>query len=92
MHVSEDDLPDICSLDALTDSDTNESVTHPSETRRILRDPVEWASAWEEELAILFHVAQDHCTSLGLPILDECSFHDFVTFAFQTSSRVEPIV
>lgn len=57
---------------------------------RYERDPEVWQDYYSEELVQLFHAAVDAATARGLPILDKCTFHDFATFCFATSSGVVP--
>ena len=45
---------------------------------------------WSEELVELYHVAVDHASRNGWPLLDRCSFHDFVEFCYERSSRAKP--
>ena len=54
-------------------------------------DPEVWADYLSEELATAYHILQDWIHSQGLPILDSCSFPDFVEFCFKYSSGRKPI-
>jgi hypothetical protein len=96
MRSFDNDLPDVIDIDASSSSDVEETTAFSSlpsggRGRRPIVDPVEWVSAWEEELATAYHVLKDHCQSQGLLVLDECSFHDFAHFAFGVSSKLPPL-
>lgn len=95
MRYLDDELPNIVDSDASSTSDVDEtafsSLAAGGRGRRPIVDPDEWVSAWEEELVTAYHALKDHCQSLGLLILDECSFHDFAHFAFGVSSKLPPL-
>jgi len=50
-----------------------------------------WFDYMSEELAASYHILQDWIQSQGLPILDACTFHDFVNFCYEFSSGRKPI-
>ncbi|ABT14830.1 hypothetical protein NY2A_B431L [Paramecium bursaria Chlorella virus NY2A] len=54
-------------------------------------DPEVWFDYLSEELATAYHVLQDWYQSQGLPILDRCTFSDFVDFCYKFSSGRKPI-
>jgi hypothetical protein len=92
MRYPDDELPDSVDSDNSSSSDTEHTFSsHAKGRRRPIVNPEEWVSAWEEELVTAYHILVDHCQSQGLPILDECSFNDFVHFAFGRSSRLPPV-
>jgi nucleoside phosphorylase len=91
MRYSDDELPDVVDSDASSTSDVDATAFSGGRGQRPIDDPDEWISAWEEELVTAYHVLKDHCQSLGLLVLDECSFHDFAHFAFAVSSRLPPL-
>ena len=49
-----------------------------------------WTDYMSEELVTAYHVLKEFIDSQGLPILDACTFHDFVTFCYQFSSGRKP--
>lgn len=49
-----------------------------------------WFDYMSEELATSYHILQDWIQSQGLPILDACTFSDFVNFCYQFSSGRKP--
>jgi hypothetical protein len=49
--------------------------------------PEEWFDFNSEELAIAYHVLTDQCQQYGWPLLDRCSFPDFVEFAYAHSTK-----
>lgn len=50
-----------------------------------------WYDCWSEELVTTYHILIDHCQANGLPFLDnQCTFTDFIDFAFQHSSKRPP--
>lgn len=53
-------------------------------------DPEIWFDYLSEELATAYHILQDWNHSQGLPILDACTFSDFVDFCYQFSSGRKP--
>jgi hypothetical protein len=54
-------------------------------------DPEVWFDYMSEELATSYHILQDWIQSQGLPILDACTFSDFVDFCYKFSSGRKPI-
>ena len=54
-------------------------------------DPEVWFDYMSEELATSYHILQDWIQSQGLPILDNCTFNDFVEFWYKFSSGRKPI-
>lgn len=57
-------------------------------------DAVEDAEVWmdyhSEQLLTLWHQAQDTVASLGVYVLDACTFNDFCHFCFARSSGRKP--
>lgn len=54
-------------------------------------DDVEtWGDYWSEDLAIVYHVLKDQVDSMGLPMLERCTFNDFVDFVYAMSSKLPP--
>jgi len=54
-------------------------------------DDVEiWTDYMSEELVTAYHVLKEFIDSQGVPILDNCSFHDFVEFCYRFSSGRKP--
>jgi len=54
-------------------------------------DDVEiWTDYMSEELVTAYHVLKEFIDSQGVPILDNCSFHDFVEFCYRFSSGKKP--
>ena len=49
-----------------------------------------WTDYMSEELVTAYHVLKEFIDSQGLPILDACTFHDFVNFCYQFSSGRKP--
>jgi hypothetical protein len=58
--------------------------------RYYLVDPEQWYDAWSEELVTTYHILKEHCNSQGLPFLEDCSFSNFIDFAFRHSSKRPP--
>ena len=57
----------------------------------LYEDDVEvWTDYMSEELATAYHILKEFIDSQGLPILDACSFHDFVEFCYKFSSGRKP--
>jgi len=50
-----------------------------------------WFDYMSEELATSYHILQDWIQSQGLPILDACTFSDFVDFCYKFSSGRKPV-
>ena len=50
----------------------------------------QWYDAWSDELVTTYHILIDHCSSQGLPFLENLSFHDFINIAHQYSSKRPP--
>ena len=50
-----------------------------------------WTDYMSEELVTAYHVLKEFIDSQGLPILDACTFHDFVNFCYQFSSGRKPV-
>lgn len=67
---------------------------HPSVPKRCIpiNDPEEWTSEWTEELVTLYHSVVDQAAGAGWPLLDACTFAQFVEFVFKHSSRLPPAV
>jgi hypothetical protein len=49
-----------------------------------------WFDYMSEELATAYHVLQEWIAGQGLPILDACTFPDFVEFCYRFSSGKKP--
>ena len=49
-----------------------------------------WFDYMSEEIATSYHILTDWIQSQGLPILDNCSFSDFVDFCYKFSSGRKP--
>jgi hypothetical protein len=49
-----------------------------------------WFDYMSEEIATAYHILQDWIASQGLPLLDKCTFPDFVEFCYQFSSGHKP--
>ena len=49
-----------------------------------------WSDYMSEELVTAYHVLKEFIDSQGVPILDACTFHDFVNFCYQFSSGRKP--
>jgi hypothetical protein len=50
-----------------------------------------WTDYMSEELVTAYHVLKEYIDSQGVPILDACTFDDFVTFCYQFSSGRKPV-
>jgi len=60
------------------------------EYERFEHDVEIWTDYMSEELVTAYHVLKEFIDSQGLPILDACTFHDFVNFCYQFSSGRKP--
>ena len=49
-----------------------------------------WTDYMSEDLVTAYHILKEFVDSQGLPILDACTFHDFVNFCYQFSSGRKP--
>jgi hypothetical protein len=54
-------------------------------------DPEVWFDYLSEELATAYHILTDWVRSQGTPILENCTFPDFVDFVYEYSSGRKPI-
>ncbi|AGE57602.1 hypothetical protein ATCVNTS1_298L [Acanthocystis turfacea Chlorella virus NTS-1] len=61
------------------------------EYERFEHDVEVWTDYMSEELVTAYHVLKEFIDSQGLPILDACTFHDFVNFCYQFSSGRKPV-
>ena len=59
-------------------------------SRHIVTDPEVWADHHSEFLAVGYHVLKDQFDSMGVPVLDTCTFPKFVDFCFKHSSGHVP--
>ncbi|AGE50125.1 hypothetical protein ATCVCanal1_262L [Acanthocystis turfacea Chlorella virus Canal-1] len=50
-----------------------------------------WTDYMSEELVTAYHVLKEFIDSQGVPILDACTFHDFVEFCYKFSSGKKPV-
>ena len=50
-----------------------------------------WFDYMSEEIATSYHILQDWIASQGLPLLENCTFPDFVDFCYQFSSGRKPV-
>jgi len=55
-------------------------------------DPEIWQDYFSEEMVTAYHILQEYIKSQGLPLLDNCSFPDFVEFCYKFSSGRKPAV
>lgn len=53
-------------------------------------DPEIWFDYMSEEIVTAYHVLQEFIESQGIPLLDNCSFPDFVDFCYRFSSGKKP--
>ena len=53
-------------------------------------DPEVWTDYMSEELVTAYHILLEYVDSQGLPLLDRCSFPDFVEFCYNFSSGRKP--
>lgn len=53
-------------------------------------DPEVWQDYHSEELVTLWHQLVDTISSMGVYVLDRCSFSDFAQFCFERSSGRKP--
>lgn len=64
------------------------------EDARLQDDTVDDAEVWmdyhSEQLATLWHLSQEAVASMGVYVLDACSFNDFCHFCFAKSSGRKP--
>lgn len=56
-----------------------------------VEDVEEWSDYMSEELATGYHILTDWFKNMGLPVLEHCTFHDFVEFCYRYSSGRKPI-
>lgn len=56
----------------------------------VIDDVETWSDHWSEELVDAYHTLLDQCNAYGYAFLEQCSFPDFVDFAFQHSSKRYP--
>jgi hypothetical protein len=49
--------------------------------------PEDWQGYYEEELMDAYYSLTEGFGSRGFPIFDKLSFHDFVSFAYDKSSK-----
>jgi hypothetical protein len=49
-----------------------------------------WFDYMSEEIATSYHILQDWIASQGLPLLENCTFPDFVDFCYLHSSGRKP--
>lgn len=50
-----------------------------------------WGDYLSEDLATAYHVLTDWVKSQGIPLLENCTFPDFVEFCYRFSSGRKPI-
>ena len=55
-----------------------------------VQDPEEWQDYHSEFLVAAWHGLKDHIASMGVYVLDACSFSDFTEFCFKFSSGRKP--
>lgn len=53
-------------------------------------DPEEWQDYHSEFLVAAWHRLKDHIASMGVYVLDACTFSDFTEFCFRYSSGRKP--
>ena len=70
----------------MSDEEESGSFFH----RAFLEDQQVWYDAWSDELMTTYHILKEHCESQGLPFLENCSFSNFLDFAFKHSSKIPP--
>lgn len=51
-----------------------------------------WFDYMSEEIVSAYHVLLEFIASQGVPVLDACSFPDFVEFCYKFSSGLKPAV
>ena len=70
----------------------DEYVSEPEveEPRSPVADPEEWQDYHSEFLVTLWHMLVDEVASMGVCVLDRCTFHDFAEFCFRRSSGHRP--
>ena len=73
-----------------SDTDGNSSSADNPPAPRIVDDPEVWQDYWRDELLDLWDSLKEQCSSLGLAILDTCTFSDFADFCFRKSSGYPP--
>lgn len=54
-------------------------------------DVEEFADYMSEELVTAYHILKDWVDSMGLPLLEHCTFPDFVEFCYRYSSGRKPV-
>ena len=72
------------------DSDGRHGARNDSTSRRIVADPEVWADHHSQFLVVGYHLVKDQFEAMGVPVMDRCTFHDFVTFCFKHSSGNVP--
>lgn len=55
-------------------------------------DPEVWQDYFSEEMVTAYHILQEYIASQGLPLLDDCTFSNFVDFCYAFSSGRKPSV
>lgn len=50
-----------------------------------------WFDYMSEEIATSYHILQEWIASQGLPLLDNCTFSDYVDFCYLHSSGRKPV-
>lgn len=73
--------------DEYVTSDAEDGV-HPQDVP--VDDPEVWFDYNSEFLAAAYHSLQDHIASMGVYVLDACTFPQFVEFCFQHSTGRKP--
>jgi hypothetical protein len=85
MRTWDDHLPEAAGYD----SESRNDVV-PRASRNIIADPEVWADYHSEFLVVGYHVLKDQFESMGVPILNACTFSNFVSFCFKHSSGHKP--
>lgn len=55
-----------------------------------VHDPEEWQDYHSEFLVTAWHSLKDHIASMGVYVLDACTFADFAQFCYERSTRRKP--
>ena len=72
-------------------SEFTEDLEEDIEEYEMYENDVEvWTDYLSEELVTAYHVLKEFIDSQGVPILDTCTFHDFVEFCYAFSSGRKP--
>lgn len=50
----------------------------------------DWETYWNGELMCMWETVKEQADSVGWSILDTCTFHDWVTFCYEKSSKRKP--